>query len=98
MLTKCMLWAGGMKFWSHSNSTIKRQNYFKRNKIHYSYGADVVNAMASEVVFSGMGKIGRLTLLDAGNRQEEYKIKGNPVKQIGFFNRVWFVVISHELT
>ena len=47
-----------------------------------------MNAMASEVVFSGMGKIGRLTLLDAGNRQEEYKIKGNPVKQIGFFNKV----------
>ena len=57
-----------------------------------------MNAMASEVVFSGMGKIGRLTLLDAGNRQEEYKIKGNPVKQIGFYNRVWFVEISHELT
>ena len=56
-----------------------------------------MNAMASEVVFSGMGKIGRLTLLDAGNRQEEYNVKG-PVKQIGFYNRVWFVGISHELT
>ena len=74
---------------------MKKSNYFKRNQKHYSYGADVVNAMASEVVFSGMGKIGRLTLLDAGNRQEKYNIKGNPIKQLGFYNRVWFVGISH---
>ena len=53
-----------------------------------SYGANVVNAMASEIVFSQMGKIGRLTLLDPGRKQKEYKIKGNPNKQIGFFNRV----------
>ena len=47
-----------------------------------------MNAMGSEIVFSQMGKIGRLTLLDPGRKQKEYKIKGNPNKQIGFFNRV----------
>ena len=59
-------------------------NYTKTN---CSYGADIVNALASEIVFSKMGKMGRLTLLDPGRRLETFNIAGNPVKQIGFYNK-----------
>ena len=34
-----------------------------------------------------MGKMGRLTLLDPGRRLETFNIAGNPVKQIGFYNK-----------
>ena len=62
-------------------------NYTKTHKTHCSYGADIVNALASEIVFSKMGKMGRLTLLDPGRRLETFNIAGNPVKQIGFYNK-----------
>jgi len=68
--------------------------------IGWSYGADIVNALASEIVFSKMGKMGRLTLLDPGRRLETFNIAGNPVKQIGFYNKTFaaFVDVYHTST
>ena len=42
--------------------------------------------MASEIVFSGMDKIGRMTLMDPGRIVKTFKVNGKD--QIGFYNKV----------
>ena len=52
----------------------------------FSFGADVINAMASEIVFFGMDKIGRMTLMDPCRTVKTFKVNGKD--QIGFYNKV----------
>ena len=54
-----------------------------------SYGAHVVNAMATEIQDMGLGKIDRLTLIDPGRWVKKFG------KQFGLVNKV---VIYHELS
>ena len=51
-----------------------------------------MSAMATEIFFSNLGKINRLSLLDPGTHVSVFKVKGEyaPVEghQIGFVNKV----------
>ena len=51
--------------------------------------------MASEVVFSGMDKIGRMTLMDPGRIVKTFKVNGKD--QIGFYNKVRLFYSSRSL-
>ena len=51
--------------------------------------------MASEVVFSGMDKIGRMTLMDPGRIVKTFKVNGKD--QIGFYNKVRSFSTSRSL-
>ena len=52
----------------------------------------MISAMATEIFFSNLGKIHRLSLLDPGTEVSVFKVKGEyaPVEgqQIGFVNKV----------
>ena len=70
-----------------------------------SYGGHVISAMATEIVFSKLGQIDRLTLLDPGVKvpkfnsiPEEYRVKGSK-QQYGLLNRVvqWSQINLHIL-
>ena len=59
----------------------------------FSFGGHVINAMAAEIFFSNLGKIGRLTLLDPGNYVGQVKVGAKysgrtGVTQYGALNRV----------
>merc|ERR1719433_964702 len=54
--------------------------------------------MASEIVFSGMDKIGRMTLMDPGRIVKTFKVNGKD--QIGFYNKTFasYVDVYHTST
>ena len=64
-----------------------------------SFGGHVISAMATELYFSNLGQVDRLTLLDPGCHVKEYDSKelGNYkvdgfTKQYGLLNRVMSIV------
>ena len=60
--------------------------------ISNSFGGNVISAFATEVFFSNLGKIDRLSLLDPGNMVSKYEVQGEykavEGKQYGFVNKV----------
>merc|ERR1719336_427555 len=72
--------------------------------IGFSFGGHVISAMASEIVFSKLGKIARLSLLDPGRIVNLFEVDGKyksvDRKQLGFVNKNFanFVDVYHSST
>ena len=70
----------------------------------HSFGGNVISAFATEVFFSNLGKIDRLSLLDPGNMVSKYDVQGEykavEGKQYGFVNKVrlQFLFLQSSMT
>jgi len=80
--------------------SLKEDHQLDVTKVHgigFSWGANIINAMASEIQFSGLGTIQRLSLMDPAPVRK-FDVYGT--EQIGFYNKTFasFVDVYHTST